>query len=306
MKTVQITIKENDIGVRLDTFVANQMPDLTRSRVHQLIEQGHVLVSGRTEKPGYKTKVNNQIEVSVPASTPIDRVQAEEIPIEIIYEDKDLAVINKSKGMVVHPAPGHHHGTLVNALLHRCNDLSGINGEIRPGIVHRLDKDTSGAIIIAKNDQTHVALAQQIAKKSAQRIYWALVDGKMKNETFTIDAPIARHPVHRKKMAIVQGGRNAVTHIEVLEQYEHYALIEARLETGRTHQIRVHMAHIGHPIVGDFVYGRKKNSLHLFSQALHAKYLTFFHPTKQVEMTFEAPLPEYFFEALKKLRNKFE
>jgi len=237
-----------------------------------------------------------------PEPRPVD-VQAQDIPLDILYEDEDIIVINKPQGMVVHPAAGNYNSTLVNALLHHCRDLSGINGEMRPGIVHRIDKDTSGVLVVAKNDHSHVNLAQQIKDKTAVRKYIALVEGDIKEDAGTIDAPIGRHPVYRKKMAVVPGGRRAVTHFKVLERFGRYTLIEARLETGRTHQIRVHMAYIGHPVVGDPVYGYKRQSFNLNGQLLHAQCLGFKHPRTGRYMEFCAPLPDYFTDVICKLRQ---
>ncbi len=231
-------------------------------------------------------------------------VTPEDIDIEILYEDEYLVVVNKPQGMVVHPAAGHSSGTLVNALLSKCSNLSTINGVVRPGIVHRIDKDTSGVLVVAKNDMAHISLAEQIKKHTVNRIYVAIVEGRIKDDEGTINLPIGRHPVERKKMAVVQNGRNAVTHYKVLERYEKNTYIQAKLETGRTHQIRVHMAYIGHPLVGDPVYGFKKQRFKLNGQALHAKTLGFIHPATGEYMEFSAEPPLYFTELLNKLRNE--
>jgi 23S rRNA pseudouridine1911/1915/1917 synthase len=291
------------VGQRLDVFLAHVFPDLTRSRIQNLIKQNFVRSKEKPLKPNHRVKEGEEFIVTIPDPVEIS-LDPENIDVEIIYEDEDLVVINKPQGMVVHPAVGNLSGTLVNALLYHCDHLSGINGKVRPGIVHRLDKDTSGLLVVAKNDMSHQHLAKQIKGKTVTRIYWALVDGKLKEEARTIHAPIGRHPIERKKMTVVPGGRQAVTHIRVLESFEDATLVEAKLETGRTHQIRVHLAHIGFPIMGDPRYGRKKQKLHLSGQALHAKYLAFVHPTKGNLMEFEAPLPRYFEDILGKLRKR--
>jgi len=290
-------------GQRLDVFLAHIFPDITRSHIQNLIKQNFVRSEGKSLKPNHRVKEGEEFLVTFP--DPVDiSLEPENIDIEIIYEDEDLVVINKPQGMVVHPAAGNPSGTLVNALLYHCDHLSGINGKVRPGIVHRIDKDTSGLLVVAKNDFSHQHLAKQIKEKTATRVYWALVDGKLKEGTRTINAPIGRHPTDRKKMAVVPRGRQAVTHIRVLESFEDATLIEAKLETGRTHQIRVHLAHIGFPVMGDPCYGRKKQKFHLLGQALHAKYLSFVHPTKGGLMEFDAPLPQYFQDILEKLRKR--
>ena len=291
-------------GVRLDKAVTQKADDLTRSSVQNIIEQGGVSVNGKTEPKNYKVGLNDEITVVMPELRELD-VKAENIELDIVYEDDDLLVVNKPKGMVVHPAAGNYDGTLVNALLYHCGDsLSGINGVIRPGIVHRIDKDTSGLLIVAKNDFAHRALAKQIKEHSFTRIYEAVVHGNLKQDSGTVDAPIGRHPTQRKKMAVTEkNSRNAVTHYEVIERYNGFTHVRLRLETGRTHQIRVHMAYIGHPVAGDTVYGPKKPVGGLSGQCLHAKVIGFVHPRSGKYLEFDSPLPEYFASFLKKLQK---
>jgi 23S rRNA pseudouridine1911/1915/1917 synthase len=286
---------------RLDVFLAENS-NLTRSGIKNLIEQGKITVNGGPAKAGGKITGGDIVRVRLIPSHPVE-LEPQDIPINIVYQDGDIAVINKTQGMVVHPAVGNEQGTLVNALLFNIKDLSGINGEIRPGIVHRLDKDTSGLLVIAKNNEAHLALSEQIKTKQAKRIYRALVDGNLKQDEGVIDLPIGRHPTDRKKMAVVKTGRHAVTHYRVLERFKGYTYVECALETGRTHQIRVHMKHLGHPVAGDGKYGRAQNSLGHKGQLLHAYRLGLFHPVTGEYMEFEAPLPEYFESALKKLRG---
>ncbi len=286
-------------GERLDVLLASICGE-TRSYVKQLIEDGNACVNGKEEtKAGYKLKNNDEVElfISLPAVT---ELKAEDIPLSIVYEDKDIAVIDKPKGMVVHPAPGNESGTLVNAIMYHIKDLSGIGGELRPGIVHRIDKLTSGLIVIAKNDNAHRNLAAQMKTHEAGRVYLALVMGNIKEDVGTVNAPIGRHKTDRKKMTVRFDGRSAITHFSVLERLGNYTLIAAKLETGRTHQIRVHMAYIKHPVAGDCVYGSEKNSLGLDGQALHAARLTLTHPSSNKLITFRAPVPEWFVQALKK------
>lgn len=303
MKLINLEVSFEDANKRIDAFVSSKVEDVSRTQVQRLIEEGKILVKGKKIKSNYKVKEGDSISIEIPDPVKID-ILPEDIDIEIIYEDDDIAVVNKPQGMVVHPAAGNYTGTLVNALLSRCSNLSGINGEIRPGIVHRIDKDTSGVLVIAKNDNAHKKLSEQIKEHSVNRIYVAIVEGVIKNDSGVINLPIGRHPVERKKMAVVsKGGRNAVTHFKVIERFKENTLIEAKLETGRTHQIRVHMAYIGHPLVGDPVYGYKKQKYKLKGQALHAMTLGFIHPTKGEYMEFSAPLPDYFNELLRKLRN---
>lgn len=286
---------------RLDKYLAENVP-LSRSRIKNAILSGEVKLNGNTAKPGDKLKPGDT--VSVCLDEPKEAKAApEEIPLDIVYEDASIVVVNKPQGMVVHPAPGNFTGTMVGALLFSIKDLSGIGGEIRPGIVHRLDKDTSGLLVVAKNDEAHASLSEQIAQRSAKRIYAAIVHGNIREDELTIDKPIGRSRHDRKKMAIDAGGRHAVTHVKVMERFGEFTHVEASLETGRTHQIRVHMASIGRPVAGDTVYGPKKARLHESGQLLHAKELHLKHPVTGEEMVFFAPLPEYFENALKKLRK---
>lgn len=293
-----------DVGKRLDKLISEQLPDLTRSAVQHLMQDGYVTIAGKQVKKNTKAAVGDIIEVELPEPKEV-AIEPENIPLDIVYEDADIIVVNKPKGMVVHPAPGNWNGTLVNALMYHCGDsLSGINGEIRPGIVHRIDKDTSGLLVVAKNDRSHQSLAEQIKVHRAGRRYYAVVYGTPREQKGTVNAPIARHPVDRKKMAIVAGGREAITHYEVLEQYIGYSYLTFLLETGRTHQIRVHMAHIGHPIIGDPLYGPSKDKWKLQGQCLHAGELSLTHPATGERMTFQAPLPAYFITVLQKLRSQ--
>ena len=288
-------------GVRIDAFLAEMVEQLSRSAAQQLLEKGGITVNGKAVKKNYKAHDGDEITVELPEPEPVELLP-ENIPLDIRYEDEDVVVINKPKGLVVHPAPGHWSGTLVNALMYHCGDsLSGINGQLRPGIVHRIDMDTSGLLIVAKNDFAHQALAEQLKDHSLSRIYEAIVVGNIRADSGTIDAPIGRHPVDRKKMAVTEkNSRPAVTHYQVLTRYSGYTHLRLRLETGRTHQIRVHLAWQNHPIVGDMVYGRGKE-LGLTSQCLHARSLTFRHPRTGKLVTVECELPEYFQTVLKKL-----
>lgn len=300
-KTVDFLISDEYAGQRIDVFLSENLENMSRSHIQKLIFQRDIFVNDKEVKSNYKLKAGDNIKVVIHEPVKLDLI-AEDIDIEILYEDEDLAVVNKPQGMVVHPAAGNYTGTLVNALLGKCS-LSSINGVIRPGIVHRIDKDTSGILVIAKNDNSHKLLAEQIKNHSVKRVYIALVEGILKNDQGTINMPIGRHPVERKKMAVVKrNGRDAVTHYRVLERYRENTLIEARLETGRTHQIRVHMAYIGHPLVGDPVYGYKKQKYRLKGQVLHAMTLGFIHPVKCEYMEFTAPLPGYFEDLLSKLK----
>lgn len=300
----QIILIEDGVSEsRLDTFLANKLSDLSRSRIQKLIKEGDILVNGKTSKPNYPVEKGDEILLRIPELKELE-VIAQEIPFQVVYEDSDVIVVNKPQGMVVHPAAGNYEGTLVNALLHYCRDLSGINGVIRPGIVHRIDKDTSGLLMVAKNDFAHVGLAKQIKDHSLTRIYRAIVHGSIAEPAGVIDAPIGRHPVQRKKMAVVlKNAKRAVTHYRVLERFSAYSYIEARLETGRTHQIRVHMSYLGYPVVGDPLYGPRKGNFDLKGQALHAAVLGFHHPRTGEYQEFEAPLPEYFQGLLGMLRN---
>ena len=291
-------------GERLDAFVARSCPELSRSAAQRLLEEGCVLRNGRPGKKNDKLSPGDEISVTVPEPKEVDIV-AKEIPLDIVYEDQDLLVINKPKGLVVHPAAGHQDDTLVNGLLYALGeDLSGINGELRPGIVHRIDKDTSGLLAVAKNDLAHTVLASQLKDHTMARTYEAIVCGSFREDSGTVDAPIGRHPSDRKKMTVTErNSKNAVTHWEVVQRYRGYTHIRCRLETGRTHQIRVHMAHIGHPILGDLVYGHKKPELGQSSQVLHAGALCFRHPRDGRPVMVFAPLPDYFNEVLEKLQR---
>ncbi len=292
---------------RLDAALGILRPEQSRSYWQNLIEKGCVTCDGITvTKTGKKVKAGQILAVDVPAPAEAE-ILPEDIPLDILYEDKDLIVVNKPKGMVVHPAPGHTSGTLVNALMYHCaGSLSGINGVLRPGIVHRIDRDTTGSLVAAKNDFTHESLAAQLKDHTITRRYRAIVHGNLPEDEYVIDAPVGRHPQDRKKMAVLREGqgtsRNAVTHVKVLERFGNYTYIECRLETGRTHQIRVHMAHISHPVLGDTVYGPKKPPYSLEGQTLHAMVLGFIHPVKKEYMEFTAPLPEYFERLLKRFR----
>lgn len=292
-----------DAGARLDAFLAGKM-EKTRSSVQKLIEEENVRLNGAPAAKNARLREGDRVEATEPPPEVLD-VKPQNIPLDIVYEDQDLLVVNKPKGMVVHPAAGNPDGTLVNALLFHCGDsLSGINGVIRPGIVHRIDKDTSGLLIVAKNDRAHQSLAEQIAVHSFTRIYNAVVYGIVKEEEGTVSAPIGRHPTDRKRMAVLSsGGREAVTHYRVLERFPGFTLVECRLETGRTHQIRVHMAHIGHPVVGDPVYGPKKCITELQGQCLHARVIGFIHPATGEYLEFDSGLPPYFERFLEKLRR---
>lgn len=291
-------------GERLDKYLSSQMTDFTRNAVAKLIADGNVAVNGSIVNKNYKCRENDEISVTVPDAVPLE-AEAENIPLDIAYEDKDLLVVNKQKGMVVHPAAGNYTGTLVNALLYHCKDsLSGINGVIRPGIVHRIDKDTSGLLIVAKNDSAHIHLAQQIKEHSFSRAYQAVVYGNIKENEGTVNLPIGRSPKDRKKMAVTdKNSKNAVTHFQVIKRYGDFTHIRCVLETGRTHQIRVHMAYLGHPLAGDGVYGPKKVIKSLNGQCLHAGEIGFVHPTSGEYMEFKADLPDYFTDFLNKLEN---
>ncbi len=292
-----------EAGTRIDVFVTSIDDQLTRARVQKLVEQGEITVNGLPVKSNYKIKEGDSILIQQPEPEILE-VKAEDISLDIVYEDRDLLVINKPQGMVVHPAAGNYSGTLVNALLYHCDDLSGINGVIRPGIVHRIDKDTSGLLVVAKNDKAHLNLAEQIKEHLASRKYIALVHGVIQESKGKVDAPIARDPRERKRMAVVtKNSKSAVTRYVVLERFSEYTLVECALETGRTHQIRVHMAYIGHPVAGDPLYGPRKNPLNLSGQALHAFLLEFKHPSTGEQMKFKADLPQYYQDLLVELRN---
>lgn len=287
-------IKQEDVGKRLDAYVASQDSNITRTAAQRMIEEKNILVNGKKQKVAYKIAEGDIISVKEVEAKTIE-LKAQDIPVEIIYEDNDIIVVNKPKGMVVHPANGNPDGTLVNAIMSICKDsLSGIGGEIRPGIVHRLDKDTSGLLIVAKNDKAHVNMSEQIKNHEVKKTYIALVRGVVKENEATINMPIGRSTSDRKKMAVNKNGKNAVTNIKVLKRYDKYTLLEVNIETGRTHQIRVHLFHIGYPIIGDYIYSNGKNEFGVIGQCLHAKSLEFKHPITNKEMKLEAPLPEYF------------
>ena len=300
-----MTLTADTSGERLDAFLARSMEGMSRSAVQRLIEDGNVLRDGKRCKKNDRLEAGDVLTVKMPEVKPVE-IAPKEIPLEIVYEDEDVAVINKPKGLVVHPAPGHTDDTLVNGLLYAMGDrLSGINGEMRPGIVHRIDKDTSGLLAIAKNDLAHAVLASQLKDHTMARTYEAIVCGNLKEDSGTVDAPIGRHPTDRKKMCVTaRNSRNAVTHWEVVERFPGYTHIRCHLETGRTHQIRVHMAYIGHPILGDTVYGHKYKELGQDSQCLHAGQLCFRHPRDGRPVLVFAPLPDYFLEVLNKLRKR--
>ena len=291
-------------GERLDAFLARSVENLSRSGAQKLLDEGCVLLRGKPGRKNDKLKAGDPVEVTIPEPKAVD-IAPKEMPLDIIYEDDDVLVLNKPKGLVVHPAAGHQDDTLVNGLLYAMGDsLSGINGELRPGIVHRIDKDTSGLLAVAKNDLAHAVLASHLKDHSMARTYEAIVCGGFREDSGTVDAPIGRHPSDRKKMCVTQrNSKNAVTHWEVVRRYRGYTHVRCRLETGRTHQIRVHMAHIGHPILGDTVYGHKKSELGQDSQCLHAGVLCFRHPRDGRPVIVHAPLPEYFRQVLEKLEK---
>ncbi|WP_026476423.1 RluA family pseudouridine synthase [Alkaliphilus transvaalensis] len=304
MEKERIFVSEEEEGVRLDVFVAEQYEDFSRSYIQKLIKDQMITVNSKVEKNRYLVKVGDEIEVSIPPAVELD-IKPQNIPLDIVYEDDDLLVVNKPKNMVVHPAPGNYENTLVNALLYHCKDqLSSINGVIRPGIVHRIDKDTTGLLMVAKNNNAHRGLAEQLREHSITRKYHAITMGNIKENAAAINAPIGRHPVDRLKMTVIQGGRNAVTHIKVLERFIDYTYLEAQLETGRTHQIRVHLSYIKHPLLGDDLYGSKTSKFNLDGQVLHAKTLGFIHPSTGEYLEFEAPLPAYFTKLLDVIRLK--
>ena len=303
MGSILLRASEESKNQRLDAFLASSLDGLTRSQATRLIESGEVAVNGRAVSKSYKLAGGEDIAVTLPEPEPVEAVP-QDIPLDVVYEDADVIVVNKPSGMVVHPAPGHPDGTLVNALLYHCaGTLSGIGGALRPGIVHRIDRDTSGLIIAAKNDAAHQYLSAQLADHTLARTYECIVVGKLREDRGTVDAPIARHPTDRKRMAVVAGGREAVTHWEVIARYPGYTHVRCRLETGRTHQIRVHMAYIGHPILGDTVYGAKKEVPGLTGQCLHAVGLRFLHPRTHEVVELSCPLPEEFTRMLQKIRK---
>ena len=302
MQVYEFLAGEESKDLRLDVFLKQNIEEISRTYIQKLIKDGYANVNGTVPKTNYKVNSGDKVCLNVPETEEPDIV-AQEMPLDIVYEDDDVILINKPKGMVVHPAAGHYTGTLVNGLMHHCKDnLSGINGVLRPGIVHRIDMDTTGILIACKNDVAHQKISEQLKEHSITRRYRALVYGVIKEDEGVVDAPIGRHPIDRKKMAInPKNGKNAITHYRVLERFREYTYIECELETGRTHQIRVHMASLHHPLVGDQVYGPEKNSFHLQGQCLHAMVLGFVHPRTHEYMEFCADLPQYFSELLKKL-----
>lgn len=303
MPVHSLIVSPTDAGQRLDAWLASQPLNLTRSHIQKLVTAGKVSVDGRAGRNNLRLRAEQTVTVVVDEPQPLQLV-AQDLAVPIVYEDSDLVVVNKPQGMVTHPAQGNRSGTLVNALLWQVGDLSGINGVQRPGIVHRLDKDTTGLLVVAKHDQAHLRLSAELKARQIKREYLALVHGGFRQEQGTVDAPIARHPTLRKQMAVVPGGRPAITHYQVEERLGQYSLLLLRLDTGRTHQIRVHLAHIGHPVVGDPVYGPKKSAFQLPGQLLHAFRLTFRHPVSGQELQFTAPLPDYFARILQQLRDR--
>ncbi len=300
----EIVVENNDQKKRLDLFITEELPEISRTAAKRLIEEEKVLVNGKKQKSSYKPENGDKISIEIPQAHEVE-LKAQDIPVPVVYEDNDIIVVNKPKGMVVHPANGNPDGTLVNAILSMCKDsLSGIGGEIRPGIVHRLDKDTSGLLIVAKNDLAHINMSKQIQDRKVTKKYIALVRGVIAENEATIDLPIARSTKDRKKMAVDPKGKNAVTHFKVLKRYDNYTLLELKIDTGRTHQIRVHMSYIGHPVVGDEVYSNGKNEFGVQGQMLHARYLQFKHPITKKELSLEAPIPEYFENVLEQLKNR--
>ncbi|SHE34680.1 RluA family pseudouridine synthase [Desulforamulus putei] len=304
MQSYTFKVKQENAKTRLDVFLASHCQDISRSYIQKLIDEELVTVNDRPVKANHKLKTGEVVRIAIPPAEEL-KVEPENIPLDIYYEDSDVIVVNKPRGMVVHPAEGNTSGTLVNALLYHCSDLSGINGVLRPGIVHRLDKDTSGLIMVAKNDHAHNALAQQLKDRTVTRRYRALVHNNIKEEQGTVNAPIGRDPRDRQKMAVIErNSKPAVTHYRVLERFGRYTFIECRLETGRTHQIRVHMAYIGFPLVGDLRYGPNKPHFNLDGQLLHAMVLGFHHPSSGEYLEFTAPLPQVFEDILKHLRER--
>lgn len=295
-------INEERKGIRIDKFITDIMEGKSRSYIQGMIEEGYVLVNDKNVKSNYKLKLNDVIKTTIKEPVELE-VKKENIPIDILYEDSDVIVVNKPKGMVVHPAPGNYEGTLVNALLYHCKDLSSINGVIRPGIVHRIDKDTTGVLVVAKNDEAHVKLSEQLKDHSMKREYYALVEGRLKKDSGTIDKPLARSKRDRLKIAITEDGKRAVTHYSVIERFKNSTLVKCVLETGRTHQIRVHMSSIGYPLVGDPLYGFKKQKFKDDGQMLHAKVLGFIHPRTGEYMEFSSELPENYKKLLENLRK---
>ncbi len=305
METYNLLIDIKDENKRLDAYISENVEDISRNYIQKLLEKGCVSVNNSIEtSKKYKCKVHDQIEINVPEPTTLS-VEPEDIPIEIVYEDEDVIVVNKPRGMVVHPAVGNYSKTMVNALLFKCNDLSSINGVIRPGIVHRIDKDTSGLLMVAKNNNAHKFLAEQLKDHQIKRVYEAVVYGNIKEDSGTIDRPIGRDPKNRLRMAVIDvNSKHAVTHFSVKDRYSNFTHIRVELETGRTHQIRVHMAYIKHPLLGDLVYGPRKPKVAIEGQILHAKTLGFIHPKTKAYMEFDSDLPEYFCDAIKKISKR--
>lgn len=300
----KIIVQNNEKGVRLDSYITKKLNDLSRANIQRLIEDGNILVNSAKQKISYKVNSGDKIEITIPEPKKID-LKPQDIKVEIVYEDNDIIVVNKPKGLVVHPAVGNPDGTLVNAIMNICKDsLSGIGGEVRPGIVHRLDKDTTGLLIVAKNDKAHINLSEQIKNREVKKIYIALVRGNIPENEATINMPIGRSTKDRKKMAVVKNGKEAVTHFKVIDRFKNYTLLEIKIDTGRTHQIRVHMAEIGYPVVGDMVYSNGKNEFGLEGQMLHAKSLDFKHPITGKNMHLEAELPKYFKDIIDKLKQE--
>ena len=306
METYNIEADENWKGKRVDKSLADYCDDYSRSFLKKLLDDGNVLVNDKKAKPSLKIASGDKIDITIPDISPVE-IEPEDIPLDIVYEDDDIIIVNKPKGMVVHPAPGHYSGTLVNAIMYHCKDsLSGINGQIRPGIVHRIDMDTTGSLIVCKNDESHVNIAEQIKEHTVNRIYVGIVCGNVTEDEGTIEGAIGRHPVDRKKMAVNEkNGKPAITHYKVLQRFAKYTYMQFQLETGRTHQIRVHMASIGHPLLGDTLYSSGRSPFkHLQGQTLHAKTIGFVHPKSGEYMEFSAPLPEYFDNLLKLLKSR--
>ena len=303
MEKKEILISEDCQGQRIDKALSNMEGIVSRAAIQRMLDDGDILVNGKSVKASYKLEKGDKVELTIKDAEEVD-IKPEDIPLDVVYEDKDILVVNKQKGLVVHPGNGNPDGTLVNAIMNRCKDsLSGVGGKIRPGIVHRIDKDTSGLLIIAKNDEAHINLSEQIKNHEVKKTYLALVRGNIKNNSLTVDMPIARSDKDRTKMAVSRYGKNAITHVKVLERFGEYTFVEVNIETGRTHQIRVHLSQIGYPIVGDYVYSNGKNPFGVEGQMLHSYKLEFVHPRTKEKMSLEAKLPEYFEDVLNKLRN---
>ena len=307
MEKAEYKIESDEfVGLRLDKAISMKDKDLSRVAVQRMIDEENILVNGKKAKASYKIALGDIISIEKEEPKEIE-LKPQDIPLDIVYEDNDIVVVNKQKGLVVHPGNGNPDGTLVNAIMNKCKDsLSGIGGEIRPGIVHRIDKDTSGLLIIAKNDKAHINMSEQIKNHEVKKTYLALIRGVLKENNATIDMPIARSTKDRTKMAVSKTGKNAVTHVKVLERFKGYTYIEVNIETGRTHQIRVHLSQIGYPIVGDYVYSNGKNPFDVVGQMLHAKSIEFMHPSKNELMKIEAPLPEYFKDVIQTLENNYK